>query len=287
MFTVTIGIDPNIARLGPLLLTWHGLFTAVAIFAAVWLASRELQRKGITIQNFDLIALLTVLGGVVGARLFFVLDYWREFLREPWRIVALTEGGLAIYGGIIGGTLTAAFLLWRQRLPIAQIADAVAPGLLLAQGLGRIGCLINGDAWGGPCTCLYCSGAAAAAPASGLGYCPFAVRYTNPDALLPRDLLGVPTHPYPVYDMVVNVLVLAILWRLRRRPLPAGSLFALYWFLYGIGRFVISYVRQEVIWFWGLQQAQVIALVTALAGLIALLWLLRRRPSLATVASGQ
>lgn len=284
MFTITIGMDPNIARIGPLLLTWHGLFTALAIFAAVWLAGRELARKGITIPNFDLVVLLTVLGGVVGARLFFVLDHLGEFVRQPWRVFALTEGGLAVYGGIIGGTLTAAFLLWRQRVPIAPVADAVAPGLLLAQGIGRFGCLINGDAWGGPCTCLACAGANAATPSSGLGYCPFAIRYTHPDALLPRDLLGVPTHPYPIYDMAVNFLVLAILWRLRRRGLPDGSLFALYWLLYGIGRFFVSFVRQEAVWFWGLQQAQVIALLTALAGLVALLWLWRRGSPAAVAA---
>ncbi len=284
MFTITIGMDPNIARIGPLLLTWHGLFTALAIFAAIWLAGRELARKGITIPNFDLVVLLTVLGGVVGARLFFVLDHLGEFVRQPWRVFALTEGGLAVYGGIIGGTLTAAFLLWRQRVPIAPVADAVAPGLLLAQGIGRFGCLINGDAWGGPCTCLACAGANAATPSSGLGYCPFAIRYTHPDALLPRDLLGVPTHPYPIYDMAVNFLVLAILWRLRRRGLPDGSLFALYWLLYGIGRFFVSFVRQEAVWFWGLQQAQVIALLTALAGLVTLLWLWRRGSPAAVAA---
>jgi phosphatidylglycerol:prolipoprotein diacylglycerol transferase len=87
----------------------------------------------------------------------------------------------------------------------------------------------------------------------------------------------VPTHPYPIYDMAVNFLVLAVLWRLRRRGLPDGSLFALYWLLYGIGRFLVSFVRQEAIWFLGLQQAQVVALATALIGLVALLWLLRRR----------
>ncbi|WP_448577078.1 prolipoprotein diacylglyceryl transferase [Thermomicrobium sp.] len=284
MRTITIGMDPNIVQVGPLLLTWHGLFTALAILSAIWLASRELARKGIVIPNFDLVAILTVLGGIVGARLFFVLDHLSEYVSQPWRILAITEGGLAVYGGIIGGTLTAAFLLWRQRVPIGPVADAVAPGLLLAQGIGRLGCLINGDAWGGPCTCLVCSGVAAAVPAEGLGYCPFAVRYTHPDALLPRDLLGVPTHPYPIYDMVINFLVLAVLWRLRHRGLPDGSLFALYWFLYGLGRFLVSFVRQEAIWFWGLQQAQVVALATALIGLSALLWLLRRRMPATTPA---
>jgi phosphatidylglycerol:prolipoprotein diacylglycerol transferase len=104
VFTVTIGMDPEIVRIGPLLLTWHGLFTALAILAAVWLAGREIARRGITIPNFDLVVVLTILGGIVGARLFFVLDHLGEYLHRPWRILAITEGGLAVYGGIIGGT---------------------------------------------------------------------------------------------------------------------------------------------------------------------------------------
>jgi len=286
VFEVTIGIDPNIARVGPFLLTWHGVFTALAIVAALLVVHRELRRRGVDLVNFDLFAVFTVFGGIVGARLFYVLDHPELFARDPLRVLAVQEGGLAIYGAVVGGFVTVLILSRIYRQPFGVLADAVAPGLLLAQAIGRIGCLINGDAWGGPCTCLACAGARAAIPdGDGLGYCPFAVTYTHPDAILPRDLLGVPTHPYPVYDMVVNLVVLAVVWRLRGRPLPSGAQFALAALLYSAGRFLVSFVRQERVWVWGLQQAQVIAIIAAVAAVLALVWLLRRPAPATTPAS--
>lgn len=176
-------------------------------------------------------------------------------------ILAFQQGGLAIYGAVVGGFLAVALLARLYQLPFLQLIDAIAPNLLLAQAIGRFGCIVNGDAWGAPTTS------------------PFAFVYTNPAALLPRDLLNVPTHPYPVYDMALNLAVFTVLWRLRRRPLPPGTLAATYGVLYAAGRFVISFVRQERIWFWGLQEAQVIALVALLVSLAALVWLLRLRPA--------
>jgi phosphatidylglycerol:prolipoprotein diacylglycerol transferase len=286
VFEVTIGIDPNIARVGPFLLTWHGVFTALAIVAGLLLAHRELRRRGRALPNFDTFAVFTVIGGVVGARLFYVLDHPELFAGDLLRVLAVQEGGLTIYGAVVGGFVAVLLLSRIYRQPFGVLADSVAPGLLLAQAIGRIGCLVNGDAWGGPCTCLACAGVRAAVPdGNGFGYCPFAVTYTHPGAILPRDLLGVPTHPYPVYDIVVNLLVLAVVWRLRGRPLPSGALFALAAVLYSAGRFVVSFVRQERVWFWGLQQAQVIAIVAGVAALVALVWLLRRPAPATTPAA--
>lgn len=286
MFEVTIGIDPNIARVGPLLFTWHGLFTALAILAALPIAHRELRRRGVELPNFDTFAFFTVIGGVVGARLFYVLDHPERFIDDPVRVFAVTEGGLAIYGAVFGGFVTVLVLSRIYRQPFGVLADSVAPGLLFAQAIGRIGCVINGDAWGGPCSCLACAGVgASAAGGAGASFCPLAFVYTHPDALLPRELLGVPTHPYPVYDMAVNLLVLAVIWRLRGRSLPSGASFALAALLYAVGRFFISFVRQERVWFWGLQEAQVLSIVFGIAALIALVWLLRR-PAVAPTTAG-
>jgi phosphatidylglycerol:prolipoprotein diacylglycerol transferase len=286
VFEVTIGIDPNIAQIGPFLFTWHGLFTALAILAALPVAHRELRRRGLKLPNFDTFAFFTVIGGIIGARLFYVLDHPELFADNPLRALAVQEGGLAIYGAVFGGFVTVFLLSRIYGQPFGVLVDSIVPGLLLAQAIGRIGCAINGDAWGGPCTCLACAGAQAAVPAGGgLGYCPFAFTYTHPDAIIPHDLLGVPTHPYPVYDIAVNLLVLAIVWRLRGRSLPSGALFALAAVLYSVGRFFISFVRQERVWFWGLQEAQVVAIVAGLLGLVALIWLLRRPSPAATPAA--
>jgi phosphatidylglycerol:prolipoprotein diacylglycerol transferase len=138
------------------------------------------------------------------------------------------------------------------------VFDAAAPGVLLGQIIGRLGCVVNGDSQGLP---------------SDL---PWAFTYVHPDALAPE--LGLPGHPYPVYEMLWNLVGLALLWGLRGRLRTPGALFLLYAAYYALGRLLLSSVRQETLAFWGLQQAQVIALgALLLAGLVAL-YLLRPRP---------
>ena len=267
MFRIPIGIDPVIVQLGPLALRWYSLAILTAIVVAAIVTYREFLRKGLATPGFDSLVLWTVAGGIVGARLFHVLDHPERFIADPASIVAFQEGGLAIYGAVAGGFAALLLVCYRRGYPFRPLIDAIAPGLLLGQAVGRLGCIVNGDAWGGP--------------TSG----PIAFVYTNPHAFLPANLLGVPTHPYPLYDMALNLAVFAVVWRLRRSGLPDGALFALFAVLYAPGRFLITYVRQERMWFWGLQEAQVIALLAFVIGAVALVWLLRRRPQTQPVAA--
>lgn len=263
MLRIPIGLDPVIVHLGPLALRWYSLAIIVAIIVAVVVIRREFVRRGLPLDRYDTLVFGTVAAGILGARLFHVLDYPDRFASNPAKILAFQEGGLAIYGAVAGGFVAVAILSRIYQYPFLPVIDAIAPGLLLAQAVGRIGCIVNGDAWGGP------TGG------------PIAFVYTNSHAFLPSDLLNVPTHPYPLYDMVLNLAVFAVIWQLRKRPLPAGSLFFIFAALYAPGRFLITYVRQERIWFWGLQEAQVIALVGFVAAAAVLVWLLRRRPAAA------
>lgn len=254
---IEIGIDPTFARIGAFALTWHGLFSAIAIVAGVWLSRRGIRSYGVQLPRFDEIAFITVIGGILGARLFFFFDHPAALIDDPLEFFRFTDGGLAVWGAIIGGFVTLAIVSRVYHFGFGRVADAVAPGLLLAQAVGRIGCVFNGDAWGAPTSS------------------PFAFVYTHPDALVPNRLLGVPTHPYPVYDMVVDLLLLAVIWRVRRLR-PPGAVFALYAVLYSAARFAISFVREERVWFWGMQQAQVVSLAVMLVALVALVILLRR-----------
>ena len=259
MFHFTIGMDPNLARIGPFVLAWHGLLTAFAIVLAVVVIYREFARRGLSLEKFDGLAFWTIIGGILGARLFYVIDHADYFVDHPLEAFAIQEGGLAVYGAVIGGFFTVLLLTRLLGYPFGQVIDAIAPGLILAQAVGRIGCLINGDAWG--------------APTDG----PFSLTYTHPDALLPSSLHGVPTHPYPIYDMIMNLMIFGVVIWLNRRRLPAGTTFAVFALLYAVTRFVISFVRQERIWFWGLQEAQVVSLVVLAVSAVALFILLRRR----------
>lgn len=262
MNRITIALDPVLARLGPFPIRWYSLFIMAGIAAGVWLSTREARRRGLPPDAIPALAGWAVLGGIVGARALHVIDRFDEYRRDPAMVLHLGQGGLAIYGAVLGGALATWLFARREGLSFAVLADAIAPGLAVALAVGRLGCLVNGDAWGAPTNL------------------PWAVVYTNPRAFIPADLLGVPTHPYPVYDMALNLAVVALLWRLRRRVLPSGTLFLIFLALYSLGRFALTFVRQERVWFWGLQEAQLLALL-GLAGATVLLFrrALRQRPA--------
>lgn len=264
---ITIDIDPIIAQAGPFMLNWYGLFFVLAIFAGGWLGLREAQRKGLDPVRVQSLILVSVLGGLVGARLFHVVDRWNLYADEPLRALYVWEGGLAVYGGLIGGVLTGFVYAWWSGLPVWKMADAAAPGLILGQGVGRLACIPNGDAYGAPTDV------------------PWAFVYTNPAAMLPDDLLGVPLHPYPAYELLFDLAVLGLLWRLRSVYKADGLLFLTYAGVYAVGRFVLTFFRMEQVWFFGLQEAQVVALAVLVVTLPLLSWRLqagrplKRRPA--------
>jgi phosphatidylglycerol:prolipoprotein diacylglycerol transferase len=256
--TLTFSFDPIIAQLGPFQLGWHGLFTAIAVAVALWFAGHLGTKWGVSQDAIYSVAGWGVVGGIVGARLFHVADHLSFYAANPLLIPQVWEGGIAVYGAFIGGLIGGGIAAWRQHLDPWPLLDIAAPAMLIGQAIGRLGCLSNGDAWG----------AASAA-------CPFclAIRYTNPNDLLPADLLGVPTYAYPVYEIIAEVILLAILWllrdRLRQRP---GSMFLLTAIGYAVIRFTLTFFRQETVVLWGLQEAQVIALVTGVIALGVAAW---------------
>lgn len=258
---ITIDLDPILLEVGGFaLLRWYSIFITLAIFAAVWLISREFKRKGLDSTHYGSIATWAIVLGIIGARLFHVIDRFGDYSDDPLTMLEIQRGGLAIWGAVAGGFIGVAIGCWRNKMPLLPVIDAVAPGLVLAQAIGRFGNIVNGDAWGAETTSR------------------FAFIYTNPDSYIPNRLLGVPTHPYPVYDMALNLAVFALLMWLRKKPLPNGALFAIYLVVYGIGRFIIhGWFREEQIWAFGMQQAEVLSLAGVVVGLVMLAVLYGRR----------
>ena len=255
---IHIGIDPVLFTLFGIEFRWYSLAIMLAIVVAVWFIGREFRRKGIDDTEYGNVALIAIVSGIVGARLFHIIDDLGRYLSEPAKIFDFQSGGLAIYGAVFGGFFGVVIGCRVYGLPLLRVIDAVAPGLVLAQGIGRIGCIVNGDAWGARTDS------------------PFAFVYTNPDSFIPNRLLNVPTHPYPVYDMVMNFAIFGLPLWLRKKPLPDGVLFATFVAVYAFGRFFISWVREERVWFWGMQEAQVISIAAVIVAAGALWWLFRR-----------
>jgi phosphatidylglycerol---prolipoprotein diacylglyceryl transferase len=258
MLTLTFAFDPIIAQIGPFQLGWHGLFTALAVAVGLWLAGRLARQRGIPSDLVSGVALWAVVGGVIGARLFHVLDHLPFYLQNPLLIPAVWEGGIAVYGAFIGGLLAGGIAAWRARADVWQLLDIAAPSMLVGQAIGRCGCLANGDAWG--------------ADAVGCPLC-LAIRYTHQNDLLPANLKGVPTYAYPAYEIAAELVLLGVLWmfraQLRERP---GLGFLIAALGYAAIRFVLTFLRQETVIVLGLQEAQVIAVLTGLLALGMLAW---------------
>ena len=263
---LTVDLDPVLVHLGPLALSWYGLAIAGAVAAAVWLAFREAARKGLPTEPLGDLAVWIIVGGFVGARLLHVIDRWDFYSQNPALIPAVWNGGLAILGAVLGGTLAGVIGAWRLGLPVRRLSDAIAPGLVLGQAIGRFGCLTTGDSVGPPTEGTW------------------GIVYTNPHALVPQ--LGVPYQPTFLYEQLGDVLIFAILWLLRKRLRGDGQVFALYLGLYATLKFALTFLRTETIWFAGLQEAQLLAIVAFGLALLWVAWpqapsLGGRRPSLA------
>ncbi len=232
---IDIGLDPILLEVGGIaILRWYSLAITAAIFVAVWMTDREFKRKGLDTSNYGGIATWAIVLGIIGARLFHVFDDLDGYLDDPARIFQIYRGGLAIWGAVICGFLGVVIATRIYKMPLLPVIDAIAPGLVLGQAIGRIGNIVNGDAWGAPALDAW-----------------FTFTYTNPDSFIPNRLLGVATHPYPVYDMALNLAVFALIMWLRKKDLPDGGLFATYLVVYGFGRFFVHMLREEVVWIWG------------------------------------
>ena len=236
---ITIDIDPVLVRIGHIHIGWYGLALALAAVVAILVSRHEARRRGLDPDAVLRVAGWAIAGGLVGARALFVLDHWSTYASDPLRSFAVQEGGLAIQGALLGGFVTAVLYARRERLPVFVLADVAAPAVVLGQAIGRLGCLVTGDALGGP-TSL-----------------PWGVSYVNPAAMAPQ--LGVALQPVFAYEALWDLAIFALLWTLRGRVRQPGRLFALYIGLYAAGKFGLTFLREERVWAWGLQEAQFLA----------------------------
>ncbi|MPZ13325.1 MAG: prolipoprotein diacylglyceryl transferase [Chloroflexi bacterium] len=253
---IVLPIDPIIVQVGLFVLRWYGLLIAVAIVAGISVGAREAERRGVEHAQAITLALWAVPVGLVFARLFHVIDALPYYLVSPQDVVAIEDGGMAISGGLIGGVMAGVVYARTKSLPIVKLADAAAPGMILGQAIGRVGCVLNGAHQGLPASLSW------------------ATMYTNPNTLVPD--FGVPRHPTQAYEGIYDLAVFGFLWWLRTRTAVEGLLFWVYATLYATGRFWISFLRLDAELLFGLKQAQVVSLVTLIVGVPIILTLLIR-----------
>lgn len=253
-----IDINPIIWQWGTFQISWHNIASMAAIIVAVVLAARVARQKGISPNEIYSLTPWLLIGGIVGARIFHVVDHWNYYASNPLQIIMIQEGGLAIWGALVGGLIAVITYLKIRHLQIGRFFDFLVPALLIGQIIGRIGCAINGDAWGGPTNL------------------PWGFVYTNSGASIPGNLIDIPTHPYPVYEMIWNGLVLLLLTKIRSRFKMDGMMFLSYLLLYSMGRLILTLVRQENVLFWGLQEAQVVAVMVIIGAIGGFIYLFKK-----------
>lgn len=257
LLTIDIGIDPEIGELFGLLIAWHGVFTAIGIGAGLWLGMRLATERGVDPDEAYTVGLIGVAGGIAGARGLYVAEHWSKFENDLGQVFAINEGGISIYGGLIGGMLfvLAYMALRRGAAPFFPIADGGAAGAILGMAVGRIGDVINGEHF---------------ADASDL---PWAVRYTHVDS----PSFGLPPqHPAVGYELLGDLVILGVLLLLFYRVGREGWPFFTWLLAYGALRFWVSFFREDKLVLGDLRMAQVIAIGGMALGLAGYVWLLTR-----------
>lgn len=268
MLAATGGIpspSQGVWYLGPLPLRAYALAILAGIIVGGLLTARRYRARGGPDGAFVDMLIVAVPAGIVGARIYHVLTHWNTYFGDGVdlvEIVAVWRGGLAIIGGIIAGTLAGWLVLRRKGLRMTPMADAIAPGLLVAQAIGRLGNYFNQEIFGGPTDLPW-----------GLQIEPHILRSLGMD---PNTLV----HPTFLYELLWNLAMAGLIVFIDRKfRLGNGQVFCLYAIAYGSGRFWIEMLRTDPAFeFAGLRTNSIAALLMVLGALVALVIIRRRHP---------
>lgn len=268
---------PVLFELGPIKIYSFGLMMGLAFIAANYLLVSEFKRRRMPDEMAGTITLIALIAGVVGSKLFSVFENWDRFLADPSGEL-FSASGLTFYGGLILATLSIWLYVRSKGVPFLRVADAASPSLILAYGIGRIGCQLSGDGDYGiptdvPWAMTYPNGTVSTLAKENPGLVE-QFRQIFPDRPVPADI---PVHPAPVYETLAALAAFALLWALRKRPMAAGMLFSIYLVLAGIERLLVEFIRLNPLYV-GLSQAQWISIGMIVLGAM-MFWTLRNRPA--------
>ena len=242
-------LNPIAFRFGPLEIHWYAICIVTGMVLAVWLAIKEAPRKGMTSDDIMDFILLAFPIAILGARLYYVVFQWSYYSQHPDEIIAIWNGGIAIYGALLAGALVLLVFSYRRKINAYDFLDIAAPGVMLAQSFGRWGNFFNQEAYG--------------KAVAQLNYLPKFIR----DQMYIEGSYRVPTF---LYESLWNLLGFAIIISLRHRPglLKRGEVAWFYLVWYGCGRFVIEGLRTDSLMLGSLRVSQWLSLVLVILGLV-------------------
>jgi prolipoprotein diacylglyceryl transferase len=254
-------------HLGPLSIPTFGLMVAVALMVSAYVLQADFDRRRTQLEKIPgyrgqkdegfLIIGIAGIAGLVGARLYHVLESPSEFFANPWPLL-LSRYGFAWFGGFLGGFIALIFLARWLKVPVLEFLDIASPAACVGYAIGRIGCLFSGDGDYGMPTSL-----------------PWGMSF--PEGVVPTTQK---VHPTPLYEFFIWLAIAAFLWHMGtkalRGPKAKGEIFVNYLILTGIARFLIEFIRINPRSFFGLSNAQTASVASILAGAV-LLWRLKSR----------
>lgn len=261
-------MHPILFKYGPIEIRFYGLMYVIGILVGSYLIKSEVRRKGIRLSPDEVMNFIVwvVVGGVIGARLYYIAFNLSYYAANPSEIPALWHGGLAIHGGLIGGVMVAYAYLKKRGVGFWRMADAVAPAIILGQTFGRFGNFMNGDAHGRPTDM------------------PWGIVFP-PGSIAGNEFPGIPLHPTMLYELAINFTIFCFLWfYLKKTGHKDGFIFAMYFMLYSAGRFVVEHFRADSLMFGPVRVAQAVSLAIVAATAIIII---NRRLWRGTEAAGK
>jgi phosphatidylglycerol:prolipoprotein diacylglycerol transferase len=284
MYPVIFELPEWFPFLGGEAITSFGVFMLLAFLTGAYVIRAEMARVGQDPEKAWDLVFMGVVGGIVGAKLYYVLLNLPLALENPGMI--LSRGGLVWYGGFLLATALVVWEIRRQKLPLPQTADLIAPALALGYGVGRIGCFMVGDDWGLPTASRLGVRFPRGTPASSVENIERQFGVTVDPALIEQYGQIVPVHPTQLYEVAATALIFLLLWRIRRHDHAKGWLFMLWLALSGVERFLIEFLRAKDDRFIGVfTVAQIISLAVVAIGVVGVVKLSRPPGTVAPAAS--
>lgn len=235
-------IDPVAIQLGPVSIHWYGIIIDAAFIIGALLAYRHAVKSGVSTDHLLNLIIIIIPSALIGARLYYVIFNWHNYLYNPMEALAIWHGGLAIHGGLLGSTLAGFFYIKKHKLDFWQYADVFAPSVILGQAIGRWGNFINQEAYGIPASREFIS------------HFPVFIQKQ-------MFIEGQYRHPAFLYESAWDVLVFLLLVIVFRRRSFPGQIMLLYLTLYSLGRFFIEGLRTDSEMLGPIRLAQLVSVV--------------------------
>lgn len=233
---------------------WYGIIIALGVMIGIYLAMRYADRLGHNQEMIIDFSILAIPVAIIGARLYYVIFSWDYYSKNPGDIIKIWEGGLAIYGGVIGGVISALIFAKRRKIDFWELCDIVSPSLILGQALGRWGNFFNQEAYGYPIN----------NPA--WQWFPAGV-YIDANAQWHMATF--------FYESMWNLLVFFFLLFYKKKRKKSGEIFLLYLILYSAGRVVIEGLRTDSLYWGSFRVSQLLSGILILVGIV--LFIIRRK----------